>query len=161
MKDKVAQAIELRMAKRLDEAGKLFAELYEAHPDNAEVNYHYAWLHDSLGEERAAVPFYERAIALGLPDEDLRGALLGLGSTYRTLGEFEKAVSLLRQGVARFPDAGEFPVFLAMALYNVGAHTEAMELLLKTVANTSNDPGIQRFQRAILFYANQLDKTWP
>jgi len=161
MQDQLARAIEFRTAKRYDEARRLFAELYEAYPDDPLVNYHYAWLHDSLGEESGAVPFYERAINLGLPDEELRGAMLGLGSTYRALGEYEKSVDLLRRGMARFPDAGEFPVFLAMALYNSGVHAEAMELLLKTLANTSNDEGIRRFQRAIEFYADKLDEVWP
>jgi hypothetical protein len=47
-----------------------------------------------------------------------------------------------------------------MALYNTGNHDEAMELLLKTLANTSGDPGVLRYQRAILFYADKLDETW-
>lgn len=160
MQDKLAQAIEHRTEKRFDEAKALFTELYRDHPDDPLVNYHYAWLSDSLGEESAAVPFYEKAIAGGLPDTDLRGAMLGLGSTYRTLGEYTKSADLLRRGMFRFPEAGEFPVFLAMALYNLGEHAEAMELLLKVIADTADDDGIQNFQRAILFYADKLDQTW-
>lgn len=160
MQDELAIAIEHRTAKRYDEARRLFSELYAANPDDPLVNYHYAWLHDNLGEEGAAVPFYERALEGELPDEDLRGAMLGLGSTYRTLGQYEKSVDLLRRGMARFPGAGEFPVFLAMALYNTGAHAEAMQLLLETLARTSNDTGIGRFGRAIEFYADKLDDVW-
>lgn len=160
MNDKLAAAIELRTAQRYEEAKALFAQLYAENPDDALVNYHTAWLHDAMGDESGAVPYYERAIALGLPDDDLRGALLGLGSTYRTLGQYDKAVATLRRGMEQFPDAGQFPTFLAMALYNTGEHAQAMELLLKTLANASTDPGIQRFQRAILFYADKLDETW-
>jgi tetratricopeptide (TPR) repeat protein len=160
MQAKLTQAIEHRTAKHFDEARQLFAELYAENPDDPQVNYHYAWLHDTMGEESAAVPFYEKAIAGGLPDEDLRGAMLGLGSTYRTLGEYEKSVALLRRGMFRFPEAGEFPVFLAMALYNTGAHAEAMELLLKVIVNTADDDGIQQFNRAIEFYADKLDEVW-
>ena len=160
MQDRLARAIEHRTAKRHDEAKVLFAELYAENPDDALVNYHYAWLHDAMGEEGAAVPFYERAIAGGLKDADLRGAMLGLGSTYRTLGEYQKSVDMLRRGMFRFPEAGEFPVFLAMALYNTGEHAEAMELLLKVIADTADDDGIQNFQRAILFYSDKLDEVW-
>jgi tetratricopeptide (TPR) repeat protein len=160
MSERLAAAIEQRTAQRYDEAKALFAELYAEHPDDAQVNYHYAWLHDAMGDERGAVPYYERAIALGLPDDDLRGALLGLGSTYRALGQYDRAVATLRRGMERFPGEGQFPTFLAMALYNMGAHAQAMELLLKTLATTSADPGILRFQRAILFYADKLDETW-
>ncbi len=160
MNDKLAQAIEHRTAKRYDEAKVLFAALYAANPDDPLLNYHYAWLHDSMGEEGAAVPFYERAIAGGLQDADLRGAMLGLGSTYRTLGEYQKSADMLRRGMFRFPEAGEFPVFLAMALYNTGEHAEAMELLLKVIADTADDDGIQNFGRAILFYSDKLDEVW-
>lgn len=160
MPDKLAQAIEHRTAKRYDEAKVLFAELHAENPDDPLVNYHYAWLHDSLGEEAAAVPFYEKAIERGLPDTELQGAMLGLGSTYRTLGEYQKSVDMLRRGMFRFPEAGEFPVFLAMALYNTKNHAEAMELLLRVIADTADDDGIQNFQRAILFYADKLDKVW-
>jgi tetratricopeptide (TPR) repeat protein len=160
MQDKLAHAIEHRTAKRFAEAKALFAELFAEYPADPLVNYHYAWLYDSMGEERAAVPFYERAIAGGLPDADLRGAMLGLGSTYRTLGEYRKSADMLRRGMIRFPEAGEFPVFLAMALYNLGEHAEAMELLLKVIADRADDDGIQSFQRAILFYADKLDEVW-
>ncbi len=158
--DKLTQAIEHRTAKRYDEARELLAELYAVHPDDPQVNYHYAWLHDAMGDERAAVPYYERAIQTGLPDDDLRGALLGLGSTYRCLGEYDKAVATLRKGLAHFPDGQEFRVFLAMALYNTGHHAEAMEHLLRSVAETSSDEFVRKFQRAILFYADKLDETW-
>ncbi len=161
MQDKLAQAAEHRAAQRYDEARQLLSELHAAHPDDAAVNYQYAWLHDATGDERGAVPYYERAIQLGLPKDDLRGALLGLGSTYRTLGEYAKAVETLRRGMTEFPDAREFPVFLAMALYNTGIHAEAMELLLLTLVETSSDDGIKRFERAIRFYADKLDQTWP
>lgn len=160
MSDKLATAIEHRKAQRYDDARALLAELYAENPDDAQVNYQYAWLHDSMGDESGAVPYYERAVALGLPDDDLRGALLGLGSTYRTLGQYDKAVTTLRRGMARFPQAGEFPTFLAMALYNMGDHAQAMQLLLNALATSSTDPGIQQYQRAILFYADKLDETW-
>jgi tetratricopeptide (TPR) repeat protein len=160
MHPKLVLAIQHRTAERFDQARCLLEELYAEQPEDAQVNYHYAWLHDRLGEEIAAVPFYERAIGLGLPDDDLRSALLGLGSTYRCIGEYQKAAKLLREGLARFPEAQEIAVFLAMALYNLGEHREAMEILLRAVARASSDLGIQRYHRAIEFYADKLDKTW-
>lgn len=157
---KLLAAIQHRAEGRYDEARALFQELLLAAPEDGRVHYHYAWLHDTLGEERAAVPYYEKAIALGLPAEDLRGALLGLGSTYRTLGEYDNAIKTLRRGQETFPDGHEFAVFLAMALYNVGQHAEAMRLLLQALAETSAHPQVQRYQRAILFYSDRLDQVW-
>lgn len=50
--------------------------------------------------------------------------------------------------------------FLAMALYNVGEYREAMEILLVNLAETSWDPEIQSYEKALLFYADRLDETW-
>jgi tetratricopeptide (TPR) repeat protein len=160
MHPKLAQAIHLRGEKRYDEARSLFDELLGEYPNDGLVNYHYAWLHDNMGLETQAIPFYERALALGLPDEDMRGALLGLGSTYRCTGHYDKAAERLQQGRERFPNAGEFPVFLAMTRYNQGHHAEAMSLLLALLADTSADSGIQAYQTAIRFYADRLDDIW-
>ena len=160
MRDKLALATEHRKAGRFEDARQLFIELYAASPDDAQICYQYAWLHDNLGEERAAVPLYEHAIALGLPEDDLRNAMLGLGSTFRSLGEYEKALTYLQQGAAHFPDSNEFHVFMAMTLHNLGRHPEAMELLLRVIANTTSDQWVKRYQRALLFYADKLDQTW-
>ena len=160
MNEQLQQAIALRTAKKTDEALVLFQELYAAHPDDALVNYHFAWLYDSMGDEQAAVPHYEKAIASGLADEDLRGAMLGLGSTYRCLGQYDKAIAMLQRGIDHFAPAYEFKTFLAMTLYNKGEHAEAMRHLLEVAAQTSTDEHVQGYQRAILFYADKLDQVW-
>jgi tetratricopeptide (TPR) repeat protein len=124
------------------------------------VNYHYAWTNDKMGRETAAVPYYVAAIENGLSGDDLRGALLGLGSTYRTIGQYDNAVATLQRGMETFPTAPEFPVFLAMALYNTGQAKEGMQMLLKVLAEYNEHPSIQRFRKAIEFYAEDLDKVW-
>ena len=94
-----------------------------------------------LGLESEAVSYYERSLALGLPDaEQKAGAMLGLGSTYRTLGEYAESRAMLEQGALEFPQRAEFKAFLAMTLHNLGAHTEAMELLLTLLADTPPIP---------------------
>jgi tetratricopeptide (TPR) repeat protein len=160
MEDRLAQAIHLRTEGRLEEARDMLLELAAAHPDDPVVSYQCAWCHDVLGLERAAVPFYERAIALGLGGTDLEGARLGLGSTYRCLGEYRQAIDTLQRGVAQFPGNRAMETFLAMALHNVGEHAEAIERLLRALAETSRDDSILSYKRAILFYADKLDQTW-
>jgi tetratricopeptide (TPR) repeat protein len=159
-KDSLENAIQLRQQNKGKQALAMLQRLLKKQPDDAQLHYHAAWACDSMGEERAAVPYYEAALELGLQGEDLRGALLGLGSTYRTLGEYQKSAMTFRAGVEFFPEAREFPVFLAMACYNLGQHHEAMTLLLRALAETSGDEGVARFKRAILFYADKLDQTW-
>jgi tetratricopeptide (TPR) repeat protein len=156
----LTRAIRLRKEGRAEEARTLLLELAAERPDDPQVQYQCAWVHDSLGREREAVPFYERAIAGGLSGRDLEGAFVGLGSTYRSLGEYRRAVETLREGVARFPESRAMEVFLAMALYNVGEHREATESLLRTLSETSADRGISAYKEAILFYAGRLDETW-
>jgi tetratricopeptide (TPR) repeat protein len=156
----IEQAVRLREAKQYDEALQLLLSLYEADPQNSLVNYHYAWTCDALGRESEAVPFYKRAIEHGLTGDDLKGALLGLGSTYRCLGQYEESAQTLRQGVQQFPESRQFEAFLALTLYNLGDYALAMELLIRNLAETSEDESIRRYRRALLFYADKLDETW-
>jgi tetratricopeptide (TPR) repeat protein len=160
MLETLTTAIRLREAGKHEEARQMLLDLLKSHPDDPQANYQCAWVHDTLGLEREAVPFYEKAIAQGLSEEELPGAMLGLGSTYRCLGEYQKSAELLRRAAQMYPGRGEFQLFLAMALYNLGDCRQALELLLKSAAETSQDPGIKRYRRAILFYAEHLDETW-
>ena len=158
--DSLDNAISLRKSDKGEQALKMLQRLLKKQPDNAQLHFHAAWTCDSMGRERDAVPYYEQALILGLEGDDLRGALLGLGSTYRTLGEYDKAIATCNAGLEFFPTAREFAVFLAMALYNVGQHTQAMQRLLRTVAESSTDEGVQRYRTAILFYSEHLDEVW-
>ncbi|MDR6225776.1 tetratricopeptide repeat protein [Desmospora profundinema] len=150
----------LMREQRLQEAKERLLQLTEERPDDPEVWVHTAWVHDSLGLEREAVPYYEKALTYGLTGNDLRDALLGLGSTYRCLGEYNQAVQILQTGVEQFPDHRGMKVFLAMALYNLGQHREAMELLLTQLLETTEDPTINTYRKALSFYAERLDETW-
>ena len=150
MNESLQKAVEARNSERFEEALSILEALYKENPDDPLINYHYAWTYDRMGRETSAVPYYVRAIENGLPDEDLRGALLGLGSTYRTIGEFEKAVETLQRGKDTFPDAPEFPVFLSMALYNVGQAKEGMSMLLTLLVENTSNQGILRLRRAIV-----------
>jgi len=154
-------ATALRAEGRHDEARAELVTLAAAHPHDALVQYEAACVHDFLGDEAAAVPYYVAAIAAGLPDEALRGAYLGLGSTYRTLGRYADADAVLVAGRERFPDARELAVFHAMVLHNLGRSKVAVEMLLTLLAQTSANPGIAAYRRAITAYAEDIDRRWP
>ena len=158
--EKLASAVHLREIGKHQEARQLLLELYNEFPNDPQINYQSAWIHDLLGLEREAVPFYEKAIQAGLNGDDLKSALLGLGSTYRCIGEYQKSIATFQQALRLFPNSREFNVFLAMADYNIGEHAKAMELLLSSLVNTSNDEGVLRYGRAIRFYSDKLDQTW-
>ncbi len=97
MNKELLKAIQLRENGMLKEANSLLLELVHTYPSDAEIHYHCAWSFDVLGEETKAVPYYEKAIALGLSDDALQGALLGLGSTYRTIGDYVSSKRVLKK----------------------------------------------------------------
>ena len=154
------RALELRKDNKKKESNQLLLKIVEEYPDNAFVNYQCAWSFDVLGEESKAVPFYERAIKIGLSGQDLEGAILGLGSTYRTLGEYEKSKSTFLNGIELFPNNRAIQVFYSMTLYNLNDHRKAMEILLKCLLDTTTDSEILSYKKAINFYADKLDETW-
>ncbi|WP_431771460.1 tetratricopeptide repeat protein [Streptomyces cucumeris] len=156
----LAEAVGLRTRGEHERARRELVALAAAYPDDVEIAYQTAWVHDLLGLEAEAVPYYERGLGgPGLSDEDRRGALLGLGSTFRVLGRYAEAVDTLRRGAEEYPDDGAFRTFLAMALYNTGDHHDAMRLLLTLLAETSDDPSVRRYRRAVAHYAQDLDET--
>jgi predicted Zn-dependent protease len=160
VQDRLTEAVSLRENGDVEEAVRLLVELQREHPEDPQVNLQCAWAHDKLGLEREAVPFYEKAIDLGLDGQDLRDALLGLGSTYRALGEGLRATKTLALGVERYPEDRAMQVFYAMALYSSDRPKEACELLLRVLVDTTSDEDILRYRPAIDTYAADLDQVW-
>ncbi len=158
MSDTLERAIRLREAGELEEARDVLLKLLERNPEDPAVNYQCAWVHDRMGLEREAIPLYERAIERGLSGGDLEGAILSLGSSYRAVGNPAKAAEVLRGGVARFPHNRAMQVFLAMALHDLDERVQAMEILLRNLAETSSDPEISAYKEALSYYANRLNE---
>ncbi|MBC2329114.1 tetratricopeptide repeat protein [Listeria swaminathanii] len=129
-------------------------------PESAELHYFAAWAHDALGKEDAAIPFYEKALALGLPDADRKEAYIGLGSTYRITGQPEKASLLFQKALQEFPENNALRTFFIMAKYNQGLEKEALQEALLLLTNTTNDENILSYKKAIQFYAQDLDATF-
>lgn len=166
MHSRLAEAISLREAGRaaqdqeiLERARTLLLELGAEYPDEAEITYQTAIAHDNLGMEAEAIGYYVRALEQGLTGASLERALLGLGSTYRGRGDYELAEQTLRRGVQEFPNHRALQIFLAMTLYNLGQHKEAMEIVLTNLLDTTADETLQYFKRPLTYYAMHLDET--
>jgi tetratricopeptide (TPR) repeat protein len=141
---------------RMEEAlGVLRAALGEC-PDHAAANFAYARLLDGLGPEREAIPHYEHSIFCGLPREELQEATVNLGSSYRAVGEPERAVEVLRGGLMQFPENRAVRVFLAMALHDLGGYSEATGIFLRELAESSSDQWVAYYGRAIAYYAKEF-----
>jgi len=158
--EQLKNAINLREKGSLNESNELLIKLVNEYPKSALINFHCAWSYDVLGKEAKAVLYYEKAIQLGLTDEDLESALIGLGSTYRTLGQYDNSKRTFQKAIELFPNNKAFQVFYAMTLYNLKHHHEAMSLLLCCIAETTQDQNIIAYKKAIEFYSNKLDETW-
>ncbi len=158
--DILAKAIRLRESGQLEEAKIILFHLVKQEPHNPSIWYQIAWVHDVMELEREAVPFYLKSIELGLLGEERQGALLGLGSTYRTLGMYEESRHVFEEAIKDFPERREFQVFYAMVLYNLKEYDKAMEILLKHLSETSEDEGIRSYKKAIFFYSDKLDQLW-
>jgi len=146
--------------RKYEEALSLGKIWVEKEPENGVAYAYTAFSCDSLGYEREAVPYYEKARMLNLEADLRREVLLGLGSTYRTIGEYEKSGKILKMGMEEFPNAREFPVFYALVLHNLKKHTEGMSILLKQLLETTRCDDIKKYGKALSFYADHLEEIW-
>ena len=88
---------------KLKESNEILLQLVNRYPDDSIINYQCAWSFDALGLEKKAIQYYRKAISLRLPDQELQGAYLGLGSTYRTLGQYKESKEVFEEGLVKFP----------------------------------------------------------
>ncbi len=153
---RLAQAIVLRQSGRADEARPLLVALAGECPDDPAVQYQTGWVHDLLGMEAEAVPFYERAMTRGLPEPELEGLVLSLGSTYRNVGRLDDAVALLQRGVRDYPGNEAMRCFLALAQLSAGNSREALALTLDVILATSRSGDVERYRRALGEYRDEL-----
>lgn len=157
---KLAEAMNLRQVGKLEESNRQFVDLIKHREPNAVLFYQAASSFDLLGRESEAIPYYEKAIRLGLEEKDLKEAYLGLGSSCRALGEYAKAQKVFEKALSVFEADNALKVFYAMTLFNLKQHEQAMELLLKVVAETSADENVHQYAKAITFYSDKLDQMW-
>lgn len=122
----------------------------------AEQEYERGGEHDSAGRELEAIPHYERALALGLPDELVPRALLQLGSSLRNAGRLDDALALFDGAVARFPDQASLRLFRAFALAEGGRDRDALVDVLHLARTRIDAPDIHRYARSLENYTRDL-----
>jgi tetratricopeptide (TPR) repeat protein len=128
-------------------------------PHLAVAHYLAGWARDAQGLEPDALVHYEKSFELGLSGEDLRGALLGVGSTYRNLGNLTRSEEILRRGIEDYGETSEFSAFLALTLYSAGRYREAVSILLKLLGDSTDNVHIKRYDRALRYYAANPDNN--
>jgi tetratricopeptide (TPR) repeat protein len=160
MISEIEKAIQLRKDNKPDQALIVLTELLKSNPNDPVINYQMAWTCDFMGKESEAVPFYEKAIANGLSGEDRKGAMLGLGSTFRCLGEYQKSLNVFDQAVKEFAEDRSLKVFRTLTLHNLGQSEKALGQLLIQLLDTTSDQTVKSYDKALRFYSDKLSQTW-
>jgi tetratricopeptide (TPR) repeat protein len=128
-------------------------------PYPAVAHYLAAWARDAQGLEAEALVHCEKSFELGLSGENLRGALLGAGSTYRNLGNLTRSEEILRRGIQDYGETSEFSAFLALTLYSAARSKEAVSILLQLLADSTANIHIKRYDGALSYYAANPDRN--
>jgi predicted Zn-dependent protease len=155
-RQRLSHAVGLREAGKPEEARPVLVSLAAEFPNDATVQYQAGWVHDYLGLELEAAPYYERALALGLPEPDLEGLVLSLGSTYRNVGRDDDAVRMLTRGVHDYPGNEAMRCFLALSQLSIGNASEALALAFDVILATSQSADVERYRRALTAYRDEL-----
>ncbi|MFQ6172498.1 tetratricopeptide repeat protein [Oryzobacter sp. R7] len=134
------------------------AALHAAHPGDPRITFEYAGTLDAAGDEAAAVPLYEEALAGGLRDPLRARAQVQLASSLRVLGRHEEAEAVIEEVAARHPESLGVAAFRALVRHDAGHPSEALRDLLSAVVATSTDPDVERYRRALTAYAADLGR---
>lgn len=111
-------------------------------------------VHDALGLEDQAIPFYRQAIEAGLEGERATRVFIQLASTLRNVGASAEAVSMLESMPAAGDDEAPRQAFLALALYDEGRYGDALRTALHALI-----PTLDGYGRALTEYAEDLPST--
>jgi len=135
------------------------ATLRRRYPRVAAVWLESAFALDRLGREEQAIPFYDRAIRMGLDGNSLRDALICLGSSLRTVGRAQDAVRRFQQARKRFPNDVVVELFLALGYHDTQQATDALRLTALACLRESGSSGLAPFRDALRRKYRSLGKN--
>lgn len=157
MEESLKAALEMRRDGDLFGSNKLLIELVLQHPNHAILHYECACSYDVLAQEEDAIPFYGRALELGLSDKEAVNAYTQLGSLYRLHGRLMESENVLMTGIMRFWDVGLLKIFYAFTMYDLGKPGEAMRWMTHAILDSAVDQEIFLNQRVISYLGSNLD----
>ncbi|QHT63238.1 tetratricopeptide repeat protein [Paenibacillus lycopersici] len=150
------EAAQRRLAGDAQGALALLHPLEQTDGDHPFVPFEIGLTLDAMDLEAQAIPYYERAIALGLPHEQRCTALLGLGSSLRNAGLAEEAVTVLRDAAEQFPNHMGLRCFYALAQFDAGESAASVRTLMGAVLDLSPE-SVQPFAHGLRSYADRLE----
>ena len=133
---------------------KIFQEAYNDFSGNAAYLFEYANVLDFLGKETEAIPLYQKAIKLGLPDKMKIRAEIQLGSSLTVKGEHESAIAILDRVYKETADPASLE-FLCIALFRSGQTNVALKHALNFILS-GNQGVLPEYSRALSDYVNEI-----
>ena len=127
----------------------------DAHPDDVEAQIAAAWANDSHGSETHAMRYYDKAWAVGIPEEIRCRFMVGYGSTLRNNDRLDEAVAIHRRAIAEYPDFPAHHAFLALALNRAGRGDEALAEALTALIDAGSD-NLDGYDRSLGHYRDML-----
>ncbi len=133
--------------------------LLEQDRQDARLVYELAGAHDSAGQERAAIPLYEQALAGGLREPHRHRAQIQQASSYRNIGELGRARQLLDELSASRPDSAAVSVFRALVAYDQGEPAAALTEVASQLMTHAVNPDDTVYREVLLRYVSELPLT--
>ncbi|GMB08770.1 tetratricopeptide repeat protein [Thermolongibacillus altinsuensis] len=129
--------------------------LEKTEADNPFVQLEIGLTLDSMGKEQDAIPYYERALSLGLPAEQRCITLLCLGSSLRNVRQLEHSKQILKSAIDEFPNHIGIRCFYALTQYSAGEYGESVHTLINAILLLSPE-SVKPFARVLQYYAEEL-----
>jgi selenoprotein W-related protein len=114
-----------------------------------------AYACDRAGREAEAIAHYDRAHALGVPEDEQRDFAIGYGSTLRNVGRLRDSDAVLRRALARSPSDPVLLAFSAITSVTRGDAAGAIATALDALLDRASDD-IGGYARAIAGYRDEL-----
>lgn len=136
-------------------AHDLALELAKSFQADVRVQLAAAYACDRLGHETDSITYYERALKIGIPENELTKFAVCYGSALRNAGRLEEAVTWLSRAARQYPDRPVVLAFLALAYFSDGQAEQAFVALLDA-ALRDNPEGFEGYARALREYRDEL-----
>lgn len=156
--DRIMTATSMMKEGKIREALRLLLTSLEGNQNSARLNFYIAVCYDAMSREKRAVPYYERALNLGLPDDNKHDAILGLGSTLRITGDYERSIEVLTDGLEKFPESTYMRLFRSLALFDAGRGEASVYDLFEIVREKLLNPG-DGFYNSIVNYFKEVARV--
>jgi tetratricopeptide (TPR) repeat protein len=155
IKEVLKSVEQYRLQDNFKDAYDLLAPLVVKESSNAFVHLEMGLTYDAMGKEVEAIPYYERALSIGLPFEERCVAMLCLGSSYRNVGDVEKARQILAKAIDEFPDHIGLRCFYSLAQFSAGEAGKAVGTLMDAILHISPET-VKPFYKGLLHYRQEL-----